>query len=313
MPLPPGLETVTVTGTYAHPDGAAFTGTVTFTPEPPVLTSSAEDTIVLGPVEAKPNSTGHISVSLLATDAEGVTPSGWTYRVTERWYDAAGRSYPLSLPAAAPTVDLADIAPTAPAAGEYVVVTGPAGPTGPQGPTGATGAQGPTGPAGPAGATGPQGPIGPQGPQGEPGSEAEAEAYTDAAVTAHAADTTAVHGIADTALLETQAGATAKVAAHIAASDPHGDRADAATKYVAKVGTSQQVSGEIWFVDTNPLGPGTDPAFANQFTRKGYVDKGLLPDGPEPAAPATGYALFSEGGALKAKRSDGTVTTIIPA
>ncbi|MFE2140199.1 hypothetical protein ACFXA3_00265 [Streptomyces sp. NPDC059456] len=55
-----------------------------------------------------------------------------------------------------------------------------------------------------------------------------------AKVAAHEADTTAVHGIADTALLETAAGATAKVATHAGAADPHGDRADAASKYQAK-------------------------------------------------------------------------------
>ncbi|MEW1803215.1 SGNH/GDSL hydrolase family protein [Streptomyces virginiae] len=84
---------------------------------------------------------------------------------------------------------------------------------------------------------------------------AQAAAATDATnkVSAHEADTTTVHGIADTALLETTTGAqakadsaqaaatsaaatdaTTKVSTHIAAADPHGDRADAATKYLAK-------------------------------------------------------------------------------
>jgi hypothetical protein len=163
MPLPPGLSTVTVTGTYKHPDGTALKGKVLFAPEPAVLTSAAHGTLLLGTVEATPDADGDISVTLLATDDPDVTPTGWTYRVQERWYDAPGRSYPLALPAAAPAVDLADVAPTAPAAGEYVVVTGPAGP------------------AGPAGAD---------------GSNADAEAYADAAI-----------------------------ATHTAATDPHGDRA----------------------------------------------------------------------------------------
>jgi hypothetical protein len=178
MPLPPGLSTVTVTGTYKHPDGTALKGKILFTPEPAILTSAAHGTLLLGTVEAVPDMDGDISVTLLATDDPDVTPTGWTYRVQERWYDAPGRSYPLALPAAAPAVDLADVAPTAPAAGEYVVVTGPAGPTGAAGPTG------------------PTGPAGPQGPAGEDGSNADAEAYTDAAI-----------------------------ATHTAATDPHGDRA----------------------------------------------------------------------------------------
>ncbi|GGU52506.1 hypothetical protein [Streptomyces lavendofoliae] len=169
MPLPPGLSAVTVTGTYKHPDGTALKGKVLFTPEPAILTSATHGTLLLGTVEAVPDVNGLVSVTLLATDDADVTPTGWTYRVQERWYDAPGRSYPLSLPAAAPTVDLADVAPTAPATGEYVVVTGPAGP---------------------------------QGPAGADGSNADAEAYTDAAVSAHAA-----------------------------ATDPHGDRAWSDTKF----------------------------------------------------------------------------------
>ena len=56
---------------------------------------------------------------------------------------------------------------------------------------------------------------------------AQANAASDATakVAAHESDTTNVHGIADTANLETTAGSAAKVAAHAAAADPHGDRA----------------------------------------------------------------------------------------
>jgi hypothetical protein len=139
MPLPPGLSTVTVTGTYKHPDGTPYSGRIVFQPEPGTLTSAAHDTLIVGDAEVVLDNNGTFTVSLLATDDPDVTPVGWTYRVTERWYDAPGRSYPLSLPAATPTVDLADVAPTAPSEGEYVVVTGPAGPEGPEGPKGDAG------------------------------------------------------------------------------------------------------------------------------------------------------------------------------
>lgn len=213
MPLPAGLSTVTVSGTYRRPDGTAMKGKLLFTPEPAILTSATHGTLLLGTTEVALDENGTFSVALLATDDSDVTPSGWTYRVQERWYNAAGRSYPLSLPAAAPAVDLADVAPTAPAAGVYVVITGPAGPQGSAGPTGATGATGATGPAGP------QGPTGPQGP---PGSEANAEAYTDAAITTHSA-----------------------------ATDPHGDRAWADGKFatiVVVTGLSGQVTNLDGFV-----------------------------------------------------------------
>ncbi|MFE0039424.1 collagen-like protein [Streptomyces sp. NPDC059015] len=209
MALPAGLSTVTVSGSFKTPSGAARKGKLLFTPEPAVLTSATHDTLVLGTTEAVLDADGAFSVTLLATDDADVSPTGWTYRVTERWHDAPGRSYPLSLPAAAPAVDLADVAPTAPAEGEYIVVTGPAGPTG------ATGA------------TGPQGPAGPTGPQGEPGSEAEAQAYTDQAITTHSA-----------------------------AADPHGDRAWADGKFATIVvvntltGTVTTLSGDVNQLDT---------------------------------------------------------------
>ncbi|MFJ4356902.1 polysaccharide deacetylase family protein [Streptomyces massasporeus] len=171
MALPSGLSMVTVTGTYKHPDGTPYSGRIVFQPEPGTLTSAAHDTLIVGDAEVVLDNNGSFTVSLLATDDPDVTPVGWTYRVTERWYDAPGRSYPLSLPAATPSVDLADVAPTAPAEGEYVVVTGPAGPQGDQGEQGLPGAQGIQGEQGLKGETGDQGPqgiqgeTGPQGPQ----------------------------------------------------------------------------------------------------------------------------------------------------
>ncbi|MFJ2961186.1 hypothetical protein ACIPIC_02615 [Streptomyces collinus] len=143
-----------MTGTYKHPDGTPYSGRIVFQPEPGTLTSAAHDTLIVGDAEVVLDNNGAFTVSLLATDDPDVTPVGWTYRVTERWYDAPGRSYPLSLPAATPTVDLADVAPTAPTAGEYVVVTGPAGPAGPAGPEGPEGETGPAGPQPPLGAAG---------------------------------------------------------------------------------------------------------------------------------------------------------------
>ncbi|MFD4921160.1 hypothetical protein ACFWNE_07550 [Streptomyces goshikiensis] len=87
-------------------------------------------------------------------------------------------------------------------------------------------------------------------------------AAAGAALAAHEADTTAVHGISNTAALETQAGAqskadaaqaaaassaatdaTGKVSAHAAASDPHGDRAAAASALAAHEADTTSVHG----------------------------------------------------------------------
>lgn len=194
MPLPAGLQTVTITDTRPHPDGSPMRGTVVFSPEVPTITSAVHGVIIMGDVvgewvdgvlKAADGSTG---IKLLACDADDCTPTGWTYRVSERPYDAAGRAYSILLAAdLGPSIPLLTLAPTDPANGDYVTVPGPAGPqgpagpTGPQGPTGATGATGATGPQGPAGpagadgvdgadgAPGATGATGAQGPQGDPG------------------------------------------------------------------------------------------------------------------------------------------------
>jgi glycerophosphoryl diester phosphodiesterase len=183
MPLPAGLATVTVTGTYARPDGTPYKGSVRFVPEPAVLTSAAHGRILLGTITATLSESGAFTAELLATDDPDVTPTDWTYRVSEHWKDAPGRSYPLALPAVAPEVDLAAVAPTAPAAGEYLVVAGP---------------------------TGAQGPAGDTGPQGPPGSEANAQAYTDDAVAAEVTRSNAAYDPAGSAATaRTQAISTA--------------------------------------------------------------------------------------------------------
>lgn len=182
------------------------------------------------------------------------------------------------------------------------------------------GTSGPTGAQGPTGATGPQGPTGPQPPLGAAGAGPTIALKSDDPTTANARTPTAhatTHASAGSDPVtpaaigaETPAGATSKVSTHAAATDPHGDRADAASKYVALTG-DQIVNGEKTFNTAIPVLPGFDPAFGNQACRKAYVDQHLIPDGSEPPAPVTGYALYSQGGALKAKRSDGRITIII--
>ncbi|MFJ3834430.1 hypothetical protein ACIPY6_02815 [Streptomyces sp. NPDC090054] len=138
---------------------------------------------------------------------------------------------------------------------------GPAGATGPAGAQGPTGPEGPQPPLGAAGAgasialrstdptttdartptthasthaSGGTDPVTPAAIGAEtPASaqskadaaQAAAEGTAAGALSAHAADSTGVHGIADTAALETTTGSAGKVTAHAAASDPHGDRA----------------------------------------------------------------------------------------
>ncbi|MGD1220015.1 GDSL-type esterase/lipase family protein [Streptomyces krungchingensis] len=186
MPFPPGVQTVTLTGRQTLADGSGRLLPVRIRPVPSRVVGAQWAIVVEGdPVVVEPDAAGHWSMTLVATDAEGFTPTGWTYRV-ETGNDALF----VSLPYALGEVDLADVTPAGSDGGEYVLVQGPQGEPGPAGPTGATGATGPAGETGPAGmkgdtgatgaqgaagatgatgATGPQGVPGPTGPQGPAG------------------------------------------------------------------------------------------------------------------------------------------------
>lgn len=275
VPFPGGVQTVTVTsgaGGYRHPDGSVFAGTIRFTPSVSRVISATHGVITLGPLNVTLDASGAFTAGpLLATDATGYSPSGWTYRVDEEPTGAPGRAYSISLPAAVPTVALPSIAPvesssgTAPAPGvvsvngETGVVMLSAADVGAD----ATGAAAAARAAAIAAAavdattkvgdrsadtTSVHGISDTAALETAAGATAKVTAHTGAAdphgdravaaaaLAAHEADTTGVHGIANTSALETQAGATSKVSAHTAASDPHGDRADAVTKYVALAG-----------------------------------------------------------------------------
>ncbi|MDX2697111.1 hypothetical protein [Streptomyces ipomoeae] len=114
MPFPNGVETVTVTAGaagYRTLDGDPYTGTITFTPSVSRVTSATHGIIALGPVNATLSASGQFTETLLATDADDFTPTGWTYRVDEEFTNAPGRAYNISLPAATPTVALPALSP----------------------------------------------------------------------------------------------------------------------------------------------------------------------------------------------------------
>ncbi len=113
MPFPDGVETVTVTAGdagYRTLDGEPYAGTIRFTPSVSRVVSAEHGVIALGPVNATLSASGGFTVGLLAIDADGFEPSGWTYRVDEEFTNAPGRAYSISLPAAAPSVALPALA-----------------------------------------------------------------------------------------------------------------------------------------------------------------------------------------------------------
>ncbi|MGW9245746.1 glycerophosphodiester phosphodiesterase [Streptomyces badius] len=163
MALPDDLPTVTLTGTYTHPDGSPMKGSVSVTPSSGKVVAADSGLTIQGRAKAKFDGNGHVTLTVLATDAPGINPENFTYQVKIAFPDATGDSFFIELPAAAPEVQLPAITPATPSDGDYVVITGPEGPEGPAGPAGADGEPGPPGP---------------------PGSNADAEQYTDDALAA---------------------------------------------------------------------------------------------------------------------------------
>ncbi|MEU3162048.1 hypothetical protein ACPCAJ_26230 [Streptomyces griseoincarnatus] len=121
---------MTVRGRFLAPNGVPLSGAIVFR-APAQLTFPQADVILGGPVTVQLDAQGAVEVTLPATDAPDMDPSGWAYVVTEQLSGIpVGRSYNIVLPAVYPDVDLSDIAPTDPSKPNYVGVPGPQGPDG---------------------------------------------------------------------------------------------------------------------------------------------------------------------------------------
>lgn len=119
MPLPAGVEKVTVASgqPLVLPDGTWQQGRLTFT-GPDLVTIGSQDVTLGGGVEV-PLVDGVFSVALAATDATGMSPTGWTYKVTANLANAPDWTRYISLPKAVPSVALADVLVPDPVAGTY--------------------------------------------------------------------------------------------------------------------------------------------------------------------------------------------------
>lgn len=109
MSFPPGVQVVTLNsgdaGYHAF-DGAPYQGALKLTPSVPRVVSAEHGVIALGVINVTLGASGEFTETLLANDAEGFTPAGWTYRVDEEFANAPGRAYSILLPAAVSVVAL---------------------------------------------------------------------------------------------------------------------------------------------------------------------------------------------------------------
>lgn len=198
MPLPDNVTVVRVRGYWLDQAGAGHQAPITFEPARTNLTNLGMfGWIRTARVVATPDPTsGYFFVDILATDDPDLTPFVW--RVTLQGQPPMV----IAVPHLSPVVDVGG--------GDMRRAMWLS-----------QAAQPPTGPA-----------LGPlyytSGQVDAAVADAVSGLASGSALIAHESDTEGVHGIADTALLETGAGATAKVTAHAGATDPHGDRAHAA-------------------------------------------------------------------------------------
>lgn len=109
MPLPVGLDKVTLTGKYQTVDGSPLSGTVTF--EGPNWVVDVNNNLVFTSSETVTlDASGAFSIILVATDATGVVPNPFLYSVSEDISGMRGRHrYSISLPKINPTADISDL------------------------------------------------------------------------------------------------------------------------------------------------------------------------------------------------------------
>ncbi|MFI6371002.1 collagen-like protein [Streptomyces sp. NPDC050546] len=282
---------------------------------PSLITFPDSDVILGGPVTAPLDAQGAFAVTIPATNAPGMNPTGWSYSVAEQLAGVQmNRVYQVLLPAESPAVDIADIAPTDPTTPTYVAVRGDsayevavkAGFVGTVAQwlaslVGAQGVKGDTGATGPAGAQGVKGDTGAQGPTGAPGVVQSVNGKSQAAVVLAAADVGAVannggYSRMDGTLHVVYAGTQADV---FKASDA------AQAKYTAVNKNAELV--------TNATATFTDARIGGTGATLGGGAGGVLAFANATTPPTTnpaGALLWSEGGTLRVRQSDGTAFTL---
>ncbi|MFG2638555.1 hypothetical protein ACGFX8_33005 [Streptomyces sp. NPDC048362] len=107
------MQTVTVNPPargYRTLDGEYQQGTVTLTPSVGEVVSAEHGIIAVGSVNFVIGASGMFTPkAVLPNDAEGFTPTGWTYRLDQQLTGEIPRSYNVIIPASAASVDLSSL------------------------------------------------------------------------------------------------------------------------------------------------------------------------------------------------------------
>lgn len=120
------MQTVTLTGTYQLPDGTPAAGTIEVIPSVRQIVDADGNVILSGRVKVKLDETGSFSVDLPATDDATLNPTGFGYTVAAKLHHAHLPAVSFQLPAAVPTVDIADVTTVDPATFTPDVIYAPA-------------------------------------------------------------------------------------------------------------------------------------------------------------------------------------------
>jgi|SRR6185369_13631378 len=112
MPLPVGVQTVRVFGTYLKSDGTPERGFLKF--KPIIVTVGSGVVINKDEVRANLNNLGQFSISLPTSDNSGLNPDGWTYEAKVFFEGGTLLKYNFQLPVSPSEVDFSTIVPQPP-------------------------------------------------------------------------------------------------------------------------------------------------------------------------------------------------------
>lgn len=113
MALPANYSTRTVHGRWVGLDGEPLSGTVRFRSDPPLTSPSTATTIMPVLIDERLDANGEITVELPTTGDPDITPTGWTYQVTES-LSGGTRRYSITVPEGTDTLELATLSPVEP-------------------------------------------------------------------------------------------------------------------------------------------------------------------------------------------------------